>query len=164
MENLKMECRECNKAEMIEKQDDYHYRECGMDNVIIMGITVRTCPSCGSVMPLIPNIEGLHDAIAHVIIKKDGSLAPPEIVFLRKSLGWSGTIFAKNMSCDKAQISKWEHGAVKMSKPYELLLREIIAIGKKITDYHREEIVWKRNPHELRFNFKLKRAAWKEAA
>ena len=159
-----MKCRVCEKSELIERQEDYHYCECGMDNVMIMGITVRACPSCGSVMPVIPNIEGLHDAIANVIIKKDGSLTPPEIVFLRKSLGWSGSIFAKNMNCDKAQISKWEHGAVKMSKPYELLLREIVAAGKKIIDYHREEIVWRRNPNQRRFNFRLKRSAWKEAA
>lgn len=31
--------------------------------------------------------------------------------------------------------------AVKMSKPYELLLSEIVASGKKVTDYHRERYV-----------------------
>lgn len=159
-----MKCRICKEVEMIETQENYHYRECGMDNVTIMGITVRKCPNCGVVMPVIQNIEGLHDALADAIIKKDGQLTPPEIVFLRKSLGWSGTDFAKNMNCDKAQISKWEHGTVKMSKPYELLLREIVATGKKITDYHREEIVWKRHTKSRQFNFKLKRTVWKEAA
>jgi putative zinc finger/helix-turn-helix YgiT family protein len=158
-----MKCRICKDSEMLESQENYHYRECGMDNVSIMGIAVRRCPTCGVIMPVIPNIEGLHDALANTIIKKDGPLTPPEIVFLRKSLGWSGTDFAKNMNCDKAQISKWEHGTVKMSKPYELLLREIVAIGKKITDYHREEIVWKRHPSR-QLLFRLKRTVWREAA
>jgi len=159
-----MKCRVCEKAEMLETIENYHYRECGMDNVTIVGITVRKCDHCGNIMPLIPNIEGLHDALADAIIKKEGALIPTEIIFLRKSLGWSGTDFAKNMKCDKAQISKWEHGTVKMSKPYELLLREIIAGGKKLTDYHREKIVWRRNPKARQLHFKLTRAVWKEAA
>ena len=160
-----MKCRVCKEApELAEVEEDYHYRECGMDNVTIMGIKVRKCPACGIIMPLIPSIEGLHDALAHAIVKKNGQLTPQEIVFLRKSLGWSGVDFAKNMGCDKAQISKWKHGTVKMSKPYELLLREIVASGKKITDYHREEIVWKESPAPRPMQFRLKRTVWKQAA
>jgi putative zinc finger/helix-turn-helix YgiT family protein len=160
-----MKCRVCKDApELFEVREDYLYRECGMDNVTIMGITVRKCPVCGSLMPVIPCIEGLHDALAHAIVKKDSQLTPQEIVFLRKSLGWSGVDFAKNMGCDKAQISKWEHGAVKMSKPYELLLREIAASGKKISDYQRQEIVWKAPPSSRPLQFRLQRAVWKEAA
>lgn len=160
-----MKCRICNEqAELIEDTEDYHYRECGMDNVIIMGIKVRQCPACGSRMPLIPSIEGLHDALADAIVKKNGQLSPQEIVFLRKSLGWSGVDFAKHMGCDKSQVSKWEHGTVKMSKPYDLLLREIVASGKKITDYHREEIIWKKTPVLRHLHFTLKRAVWKQAA
>lgn len=159
-----MKCRVCEKDELLEVREDYHYRECGLDNVTIMGITVRKCAHCGNVMPLIPNIEGLHDALADSIIKKNGPLIPAEIIFLRKSLGWSGKDFAKNMMCDKSQISKWEHGTVKMSKPYELLLREIVSSGKKLTDYHREEIVWRRNPKARQLNFKVMRSRWKEAA
>ena len=59
---------------------------------------------------------------------------PPEFVFLRKYLGWSGADFAWNMHFDRAQVSKWENGKVEMSKPYELLLREMVASGKKIED------------------------------
>lgn len=36
-------------------------------------------------------------------------------------------------------------GSVEMSKLYELLLREMVASGKELTDYHREELVWRRN-------------------
>lgn len=160
-----MKCRCCDEtAEMIETQGNYKYIESGMDNVTIMGILMRHCPACGAIMPVIPSIEGLHDALADAIIRKDEQLTPKEIVFLRKSLGWSGTDFAKNMKCDKAQISKWEHGTVKMSKPYELLLREIVASGKKFTNYHREQITLRRNPNARQFHFRLKRTMWKEAA
>ncbi|GFO57661.1 hypothetical protein GMSM_46680 [Geomonas sp. Red276] len=160
-----MRCRVCEEApDLLEVEEDYHYRECGMDNVTIMGIMVRKCPSCGSRMPVIPSIEGLHDALARAIVTKKTPLTPKEIIFLRKSLGWSGVDFAQNMGCDKAQISKWEHGAVRMSKPYELLLREIVASGKKITDYHRSDIVWGKAPSPRPLQFRLKRTTWKEAA
>lgn len=159
-----MKCRSCAQGELVETQENYHYRECGLDNVTIVGITIRKCPTCGSLMPLIPNIEGLHDGLAKAIINKNGPLTAAEIVFLRKSLGWSGTDFARNMHCDRAQISKWEHGAVEMSKPYDLLLREMVASGKKISDYHREELVWKRNLQPHTFRLQLRRQGWKEAA
>lgn len=134
-----MRCPNCDRAELIEAVENYHYRECGLDNITLNGITVRKCPECGNIMPKIRNIEGLHDCIAKFLVKKEERLLPAEIVFLRKSLGWSSSDFARNMQIDKAQVSKWEHGRVEMSKSNELFFREIIARGKKIMDYHRED-------------------------
>ena len=159
-----MKCRNCEQAEMVETRENYHYRECGLDNVTIVGITVRKCPECGNIMPLIPNIEGLHDALAKAIITQNGPLTAAEIVFLRKSLGWSGVDFARHMHCDKSQVSKWERGTVEMSKPYDLLLREKVASGKKITDYHSEELVWRKNIKPRPMRLQLQQTVWKEAA
>jgi len=159
-----MKCQQCELGEFVETQENYHYRECGLDNVTIVGLSVRKCPECGNIMPLVPNIEGLHDALARAIINKDGALTPAEIVFLRKSMGWSGTIFARNMHCDRAQISKWEHGAVAMSKPYDLLLREMVVSGKKITDYHRAELNWRKDAQPHPFRLQLRKQGWREAA
>jgi len=160
----KMKCRNCEQGDMQDVNENYHYRECGLDNVTIVGITIRKCPECGNVMPLIPNIEGLHESLAQSLIKKNGPLTPAEIVFLRKSLGWSGSDFAKNMHCDRSQVSKWEHGTVEMSKPYDLLLREMVASGKKITDYHSIELVWRRNIKPRPLRLQLQKKVWKEAA
>jgi len=134
-----MRCPVCERDELVEKVQNYPYRECGLDNVILAGITVRTCPECGSLVPKIPKMESLHDCIAHALVKKEERLTPAEIVFLRKSLGWSGTDFAENLQCDKSQVSKWENGRVPMSKQNELLFREIIVGGMKITDYRRTD-------------------------
>ena len=49
-----MICRNCEHGEMQDVNENYHYRECGLDNVTIVGITIRKCPECGSVMPMIP--------------------------------------------------------------------------------------------------------------
>lgn len=159
-----MRCPRCKTGELVEVQENYHYRECGLDNVTLVGLTLRKCPECGNLMPLIPNIEGLHDSLARAIVNKAGALSPEEIVFLRKSLGWSGSDFARNMHCDRAQVSKWEHGTVAMSKPYDLLLREMVVSGKKINDYHRADLNWKKEtqPHPFRLQHQDK--GWKEAA
>lgn len=84
-----MMCGICKKEEMIEARESYHYLECGLPNVFL-DIVVRKCRQCGNVMPLIPSLSKLHDAIARGIVKKPGRLDPAEIVFLRKYLGWSG--------------------------------------------------------------------------
>ncbi len=134
-----MRCPVCTQSELEERIQNYNYNECGLSNVTLVGISVLFCPECGSLMPRIRNMEGLHDCIAQILIKKEERLLPEEIVFLRKSLGWSGSDFARNMHSEPAQVSKWEHGKVPMSKSNELLFREIVARGKKITDYHRED-------------------------
>ena len=159
-----MRCPNCERAELLESVENYLYRECGLDNVTLTGITVRKCPECGNIMPKIPKIEGLHDCIAHFLINREERLTPPEIVFLRKSLGWSGTDFARNMHCDRAQVSKWEHGKVEMSKPNELLLREMVARGKKIEDYHREGAARKDAGIVRAILLRMDQNRWKEAA
>jgi transcriptional regulator with XRE-family HTH domain len=89
-----------------------------------------------------------------------------EIVFLRKYLDWSGADFARNMHCDRAQISKWEHGKVEMSKPYELLLREMVVSGKKIEGYKRHEAARAREKvfRTRTLMLQLQENSWKEAA
>jgi putative zinc finger/helix-turn-helix YgiT family protein len=159
-----MRCPNCENADMAENRENYHYQECGLSNVTLKGIVVRKCPACGNVMPRIPNIEGLHDAIAQVLVNKPERLLSQEIVFLRKSLGWSGADFARNMHCDRAQISKWEHGKVEMSTPYELLLREMVASGKKIEDYQRHEAARTKVFKTRSLMLQLEEKSWKEAA
>ncbi|HEU0264167.1 MAG TPA: type II TA system antitoxin MqsA family protein [Geobacterales bacterium] len=159
-----MKCPNCERAELVEHRENYQYNECGLSSVTLVALVVRKCPDCGNVMPRIPNIEGLHDAITHALINKSERLLPQEIVFLRKYLGWSGADFARNMHCDRAQISKWEHGRVEMSKPYELLLREMVASGKKIEDYHRHEAAREKVFKASSLKLQLMEKSWKEAA
>lgn len=159
-----MRCPNCDNAEMAETRENYRYQECGLSNVTLAGIVVRKCPACGNVMPRIPNIEGLHDAIAQALINKAERLTAVEIVFLRKYLGWSGADFARNMHCDRAQVSKWEHGKVEMSKPYELLLREMVASGKKIEDYRRHEAARHKVFKARTLLLEVREKRWEEAA
>nr|WP_284694791.1 type II TA system antitoxin MqsA family protein [Geomonas sp. Red32] len=158
-----MICGICGKEEMVEVVEPYHYTECGLSNIVLEGIRVRKCACCGNTMPMIPALSGLHHAIARDVIKKQGNLEPSEIVFLRKFLGWSGVDFARNMHSTSSQVSKWESGKVRMSTPTELLLREMVARGKKIDDCHSYDI----NHEEttvMHRRFQHLREGWKSAA
>ena len=44
-----MKCQNCEHGEMADSNDNYHYRESGLDNVTIFGITVRKCAECGNI-------------------------------------------------------------------------------------------------------------------
>lgn len=159
-----MICETCGEQGLVEATETYHYIECGLPNIHLEGITLRKCPACGSVMPLIPAMSRLHLAITRDLIKKPGPLTPAEIVFLRKYLGWSGVDFARNLHSSSSQVSKWESGKVAMSTQAELLLREIVARGKKIEDYHSYEIARKKQFKALPHFFQLVNDEWQSAA
>jgi transcriptional regulator with XRE-family HTH domain len=71
------------------------------------------------------------------LIRHPGRLAPSEIRFLRKWLGWSGVDFAKHMGVAPETVSRWE--SVEAAKPMggtaERLLRLAVAHGQPIEQY-----------------------------
>ncbi|MBN1957354.1 MAG: helix-turn-helix domain-containing protein [Desulfuromonadales bacterium] len=139
-----MICPDCRNAELIEKKETIRYEESGLSNVALQGILIRQCPDCGNKLVSIPNLAGLHRAIAMVLVNKPERLVAEEIRFLRKSLGWSKADFAKKFHVRLEQVSRWESEAnpKQMQVQNELLLRAIVAKGQKIQDYeeHMEEI------------------------
>lgn len=132
-----MICHECNKSEMIERQENVRYDESGLPNVVLESVKVRQCPTCGNRLVTIPRLSELHRCIAVHLVKKIARLSPADIRFLRKSLGWSKNDFAKKMHVNIEQVYRWESD--KSPKPMmiqsELLLRAFVAIGKKIENY-----------------------------
>ena len=142
-----MICPDCQSNELIENKETIRYKESGLSNVALQNVLVRKCPGCGNKLVSIPSLEGLHRSIAVVLINKPERLVSEEIVFLRKSLGWSKTDFAKKFHVRQEQVSRWESNLhpVKMKIQNELLLRTIVAKGQKIEDYedHMEEIASK---------------------
>jgi len=139
-----MKCFECEKGKMTTSNDAYRYYECGLPNVILIGVSVHRCKYCGAEYVSIPDMEGLHRALAMAVVNKDGRLTPHEVRFLRKSLGWSGADFARKFHVTPSAVSRWESTrlASPMSKANELRLRDMVAHGMKIDDYekHMEEI------------------------
>jgi putative zinc finger/helix-turn-helix YgiT family protein len=160
-----MRCHHCNNADLIETvAENYSYEESGLSNIVLKQIPVRLCPNCGMKYAGIPNMSGLHRAIALELIKKPERLAPAEIAFLRKSLGWSGADFARKMHCAPAQVSRWENGRIEMSVANELLLRSLVALGNKIEDYSVEEAAVTRTRTSEKLLLMVENKEWKKAA
>ncbi len=132
-----MVCTECNVSEMIEKRKNIRYDESGVPNIVLESVKVRQCPTCGHRLVSIPRMSELHRCIAVHLVKKVARLSPAEICFLRKSLGWSKSDFARKMHVNNEQVYRWE--SEKTPKPMmiqsELLLRAFVAIGQKIENY-----------------------------
>lgn len=89
----KEQCRKCGGS-VVSRRENYKYDASGLDNIILVGIEIRHCASCGERQALIPRLDDLHRSIAQELAGKKERLAPREIRFLRKYLGLSSADFA----------------------------------------------------------------------
>lgn len=89
----------------------YRYTESGLDNVIVQGLNyVRD--DAGNNVVTIPNIDGLHKAIAAGIIEQEGSMTGKELRFLRTEMGMTQAELAAIVHREALAISRWERGEV----------------------------------------------------
>lgn len=123
-----MKCLMCGHEMKKEKPEAYHYIACGLSKVYLKGVEILACanPDCGEEELIIPNIEKLHDLLAHEIASQKHKLLPEEIKFLRTHLGFSGVDFAKKMGVSPESVTRWEKGQVNMKESVEKLLRVLI--------------------------------------
>jgi putative zinc finger/helix-turn-helix YgiT family protein len=130
-----MKCHECRGTEIEVRHENHRYDESGLPNVVLLDVEVRHCSKCGTDELVIPRMAGLHRSIALALIGKTDRLTPAEIKFLRKSLGWSQTDFAKSLHVADETANRWEAGKRPMEDGYELALRLAVAQGQQIEDY-----------------------------
>lgn len=134
-----MKCLEC-AAPMKTRKEDYRYDECGLKHVTLIGVEVTRCPRCGNYEVSIPRIEDLHRLLAKVLIAKSTRFTGEEVRFLRKSLGWSGTDFARHMGVAEETVSRWENDAAPIGPQADRLLRFLVAQGRLMTRYPTEQL------------------------
>jgi len=114
-------CYSCGRK-MKKATGNYHYKECGLDNVTLAGITIYKC-KCGEDMPVIPNVDGLHQIIGIDTVKSTATLSGKQIRFLRKEMGYSATWFAHILGASKVTVSRWESGAEHIGRAYDRVIR-----------------------------------------
>jgi putative transcriptional regulator len=119
-------------------REDYRYAECGLRNVMLLGMEVSHCAGCGDTEVAIPAIEELHKGMARVIILKKERLVPEEIRFLRKHLGFRGVDLASVLGVVAETVSRWEAGKLEMGVPAERLLRFVVSRQAPVERYERE--------------------------
>jgi putative zinc finger/helix-turn-helix YgiT family protein len=134
MEDTPMTCLECG-GKMTSAREAVKYDASGLSRVTLVNVEVRRCRKCGAYEVVIPKIEELHRLIAAVVIQKQEALAPEEIRYLRKYLGWSGVDFAAHMGATPETISRWENGKLAMSPQADRLLRTMVALREPASDY-----------------------------
>ena len=115
-------CYEC-KGTMEGKRENYPYRECGLNSVVLLDILVYHCKDCGAKVPEIPAVGVLHISITGDLLQKDSLLSSDEIRFVRKAVGYSATELAKVMGVNKVSVSRWESGRQRIGKESDRLLR-----------------------------------------
>lgn len=129
-------CLACGGPMKTRREKHYRYTECGLPNVVIGdAVKVTTCERCGETYTSIPAIEALHRQIAAAVIRKKGRLAPAEVRFLRKHLGWSGADFARHTGTKPETVSRWENGRALMGPQADRLLRVLVARETPVMGY-----------------------------
>lgn len=116
---------------------------CGRQNIpyrslpgtTLLDIEVWTCPECQQQEYSIPALNELEQVLVRVVCEQAGRLAPEQIRFLRKHLGWSGVHFAKHFGVSPETVSRWENGAQLMSTQADRLLRVCATRLEPIDDY-----------------------------
>ncbi len=100
----------------------YRYMESGLDNVFIEGVSFVT-DDAGEACITVPNINGLHKAIATGIVRQKAGMTGREMRFLRTEIGLTQAELAVIVHREALAISRWERGEVPIDSNAEALIR-----------------------------------------
>lgn len=103
----------------------YRYDECGLDNVILVGLEACT-DDAGEAVITIPNVGGLHRAIATSVACKKTGLNGKEIRFLRTELGLTQAELAEIITKDAQTVGRWERGEHPIDQTAETVFRALV--------------------------------------
>ena len=116
------QCTNCGTQAYPERRN-YRYTESGIPNVILQGVEVADCPTCGNSDVSIPRMAKIHRAIAQALVTSPARLTGPQFRFLRKHLGLSGDELSRYLHTDKTKISKWETDEDRIGPATDRLIR-----------------------------------------
>ncbi len=104
------------------KNNIYHYKECGLDNVYLHNVNV-CLDAKGEQTIVIKKINKLHKVIGQAIIEKKGLLNPKEIIFLRALIGQTQQQFGEMLGKKGQTVGRWERGEIKQDQTVDTLIR-----------------------------------------
>lgn len=97
-------------------------------SVTVTGHQRVTCAKCGEWLANTKVRWGEQSAIVtNALLGKPRRLAPGEITWLRKRLGWKGVELAARLGVTPSTVSRWETGAVPILPVADRALRAIVA-------------------------------------
>ena len=102
--------------------DEYHYTECGIDDVyLVNGFEFVDAPQGRRV--IIKNIDGLHRVIGESLVNHKKDLNGSDIRYLRHEMLMSQASLANLLDVGEQTVHRWESGKSEISKPAESLVR-----------------------------------------
>jgi transcriptional regulator with XRE-family HTH domain len=104
------------------KMIDYHYTASGLDNVTLVGLK-SVCDDEGDECVTIPNINGLHKAIATAIVTRLSGISGKELKFLRTLMGKTQAELAAEVHREGLSVGRWERGETPIESNAEALIR-----------------------------------------
>lgn len=118
-------------------QKQYHYSECGLDNVYLLSGFDYVDTSYGPSV-VIENIDGLHRAICKTLVHDKKRLNGKELRFLRHELNLSQTNLAMLLDIGEQVVANWEKGKTKnisgaAEKMVRILYQEHIGGNHSVT-------------------------------
>ena len=118
-------CLNCDGALEIVADQPYRYRESGLDQVWLTGLTQYRCGKCGEMSVELPCVDELHLLIGRSIVCKRELLTGPEVRFLRKEIGIKSKEMAALLSIEPETYSRWENGRQVLDACHDKSLRMI---------------------------------------
>src|SRR2546429_572035 len=111
-------------------EEPYHFVDCGLPNVYLVGIRYFRC-ECTRELVDIPAIKQLMNLIARDLVEKDSALSGAEMRFLRKRLGAKAADFAKQIGLEPETLSRIENDHLPPSERTDKLVRLYYAVASK---------------------------------
>ncbi len=105
---------------------DYHYTECGLTNVFIVGAG-EFWDDAGEDSATIPAIGQLHRVIAEGIVTHPAKMTGQELRFLRTEMGLTQAQLAEILKVKLLTVSRWERNETPIRDEAEMLIR-ILAV------------------------------------
>jgi DNA-binding transcriptional regulator YiaG len=101
----------------------YHYTECGLNNIVIEGLSVIADDDGDDVLE-IPYINELHCAIASGIVLHEQGMSGAELRFLRSEMGITQAELATLLHKDKQTVGRWERADSEIDGTSETIIRK----------------------------------------
>lgn len=125
-----VECNACGaKADVV--RGSYAFTECGLRNVLLQGVEMIRCQSCGDEQVVIPRLDDLMRTLAFAVISQPYRLQGEDVRFLRKYLNMTQAQLADLLDVHKTNLSKWENDEDKIGEQSDRLIRAVaLALGE----------------------------------
>ncbi len=123
-----MNCDLCQGEILTKTNQLYHYKESGLDNLYLVGITIEECKKCGDISPWLPKLNKLHRTIARAIVMQPTPLTGQEIRFLRTERELKAKDFATFLSIDPVTLSRWENAQQQPSSQNDSFIRTLYTV------------------------------------